>query len=963
VSEQGLVGRGAELALIAELLDALPARSSGPILELSGEPGIGKSSLLRALIDGAHDRGYLVLAGRAAEFQAELPFGMFLDAMDDWLTGLDSDRLSALAGDLAAELATVFPAFVPLAAGEPVRLPEERYRAYRALRAMLSAIAEDTPVVLVLDDLHWADPAAVELLCHLLARPATGAVMLAVAFRPAQLSRPLSGALASVVVEHRATRIDLELLTARSARELLDGSVSPATAAALYRESGGNPFFLLQLARGAALADREAVPHPELSPTIPEAVRLALASELSSLSAPALVLLQGAAVAGDPFEVPLAAAAADIGADDAFDAVDELLAFQLVSPTRIGSRFAFRHPIVRATVYESAASGWLARAHARLAAFLAARGAGPSAQAPHVERSASTGDRSAVALLAAAGAQGAPRAPALAARWYGSALRLLPSGSDAEPERIELLIAMAIALGGSGQLEESRRALVQVLEHIPSDDPGRIAVVAYCAQVEHLLGRHRRAQHRLSQAHLLVAGQLTPDVVALKLELAAGGGFECRADEMLYRAQAALTAAEQIDRPTLELAAAGQVALAEYFLGSPTVGAAMDRAAARFDALDDTELAERLDVGIWVGWTEAVLERHDRAVADCRRVIEVARATGQGAFLPLTATAMGWSLIRQGRLEEADDTLTEAIESGRLTPNLFFAIAVGLSGVVATQRGDLAAAVRAGEECFALSSASDPGLIPGMCGVYLAIPLIELGEAERARDAVLARAGGPELPLMSRSGHTTAYEVLTRAELLLGRTDAAEEWARRAQDATHGGRLRIETAFARRALAAVALARDDAPEAARIALAAAAETAAAGAPAEAARCRILAARALLHGGDRTGAVAEFELAARELGRVGALGYQAEAERELRRLGRRVRRQGGAPAVPALASLTAREQEVAELVRRGHTNREIAAATILSERTVERHLSHIFTKLGVSNRSALASLVAEADQNA
>src|SRR5581483_11712582 len=236
----------------------------------------------------------------------------------------------------------------------------------------------------------------------------------------------------------------------------------------------------------------------------------------------------------------------------------------------------------------------------------------------------------------------------------------------------------------------------------------------------------------------------------------------------------------------------------------------MDEAAALFESISDAELAERLDVGIWIGWTESVLERHEQAIQHCRRVIELCRATGQGAYLPLTMTALAWTLIRQGRLAEADEALTATIEGGRLTPNLFLSIAVGQSALVATIRGDLATAVRAGEECVAQISGSDAGLLPGMCGVYLALPLIELGEAQRARDAVLARAGGPELTLTSRSGHAMAYEVLTRADLALGDLAGAADWARRAALATHGGRLAIEAGFAQRAEAAVRLAQDDA---------------------------------------------------------------------------------------------------------------------------------------------------------
>src|SRR5206468_1795463 len=147
----------------------------------------------------------------------------------------------------------------------------------------------------------------------------------------------------------------------------------------------------------------------------------------------------------------------------------------------------------------------------------------------------------------------------------------------------------------------------------------------------------------------------------------------------------------------------------------------------------------------------SVLERHDQAVEHCQRVIDVSRATGQGATLLVTMTAQAWSLIRMGRLDDAEETLSSAIEVGHLAPSLFLSVTVGLSSLLATHRGQLAAAVRAGEESVRLAGSADPGLIPGMSGLYLAIPLIELGEAARAREVILAMSGGGELRT-SRSG-------------------------------------------------------------------------------------------------------------------------------------------------------------------------------------------------------------------
>lgn len=221
-----MVGRDGELKAIAELLDALDGGVGGLSLQLSGEPGIGKSRLLRELCEGAQGRGHLVLSGRAAEFEAELPFGVFGDALDDWLVRLEPERLEVLAGDLAGELAVVLPAFDALASNRLPELAEERYRAYRAVRALLSGLAADAPVVLALDDLQWADPGSVELVCHLLAHPPQGDVLVALGFRPAQVSPPLTAALAAALREPGAGRLDLAPLSTTAAHQLLGPDLS-----------------------------------------------------------------------------------------------------------------------------------------------------------------------------------------------------------------------------------------------------------------------------------------------------------------------------------------------------------------------------------------------------------------------------------------------------------------------------------------------------------------------------------------------------------------------------------------------------------------------------------------------------------------------------------------------------------------------------------------------------------------
>jgi DNA-binding NarL/FixJ family response regulator len=205
-------------------------------------------------------------------------------------------------------------------------------------------------------------------------------------------------------------------------------------------------------------------------------------------------------------------------------------------------------------------------------------------------------------------------------------------------------------------------------------------------------------------------------------------------------------------------------------------------------------------------------------------------------------------------------------------------------------------------------------------------------------------------------------ERVALAWLAAGDPEEAELAAGRAEARAAELGLDFGVALAGRARAAVALASGDAEGAVTAALEAAAAADRIGARVEAARARTLAGRALIAEGERDRAAGELERAAAELDACGAVRYRDEAERELRRLGRRYsrKREPGRSDGEGLASLTARELEVADLVRERKTNREIAAELFLSEKTVETHLRHIFGKLGVSTRASVARAVEEAD---
>ena len=331
---------------------------------LLGEPGIGKTCLLEELAIRAARRGQLVLEGSASELERELPFGVFVDALDEYVDALEPRRWSLAVGDESrAELAHVLPSIPPSPGTSAGLLGVERYRTHRAVRRLLEVVAATKPLLLLLDDLHWADSGSLEVVGALLRRPPGARVLMVLSLRPRQIPDRLSGALERAFRAGTASRVELGGLSPDEAGELLGGEVSRAVAVALCEETGGNPFYLQQLARSlqrrvAAVASTREMSLGEVD--VPDAVVGALGEEFAVLDAGTRRALEGAAVAGDPFEPDVAAAAADRSEASIMEALDALVGQDLVRPTDLPRRFRFRHPLCAApsTRARRPAGGW-----------------------------------------------------------------------------------------------------------------------------------------------------------------------------------------------------------------------------------------------------------------------------------------------------------------------------------------------------------------------------------------------------------------------------------------------------------------------------------------------------------------------------------------------------------------------------------------------------------------------------
>ena len=168
-----LVGRDRELEMLEYSLDEVRDGACRFVV-VDGEPGIGKTSLIAALADRASAAGCLVLGGRATELERDFPFGLLVDALDEYLVSLDARSFGRLGADELGELASVFPALRSSgAAGAPPSTAAERFRAHHAARELIERVAAPNPLVLMLDDIHWGDGASLEFIGYLLRRPRT----------------------------------------------------------------------------------------------------------------------------------------------------------------------------------------------------------------------------------------------------------------------------------------------------------------------------------------------------------------------------------------------------------------------------------------------------------------------------------------------------------------------------------------------------------------------------------------------------------------------------------------------------------------------------------------------------------------------------------------------------------------------------------------------------------------------
>ncbi|MFD9303397.1 ATP-binding protein [Streptomyces sp. NPDC060048] len=918
------------------------------VVEVTGDPGLGKTRLLAELAARARESGLAVLSGRASEYERDYPFGVVAEALRSRLEA--PERLAEAAVDDRTrellELAFAHPSKRDPSCGS-VPPVVERFRLFGAVARLLEGTSRAGGVLLCLDDLHWADEGSLELLRHLLRYPPQVPVILACAYRPRQARPRLLTCLSQTADGYRAERLRLTPLDRRAADELLGTSMPQQRRAALYAASGGNPLYLEVLAR---LTVRPQEGDAARFADLPRSLRAALVREVALLTPPQLTVLRAAAVLGDPFQPALLATVADLPPVTALAALDTLARMDLVRPGGSGRMLEFRHPLLREVISGDSPPGWWLAAQGRADRALRVAGAGPVERAPHVVRSAEPGDLDAVRLLCEASEHVMYSVPATAASWLRAALQLLkPTATSGEP-RFDVLLALARALGLTGDLAGFREALGEAMELLPSGRRGRrVEVVVLQAQMERILGSVGEARAVL-EAELSAWPETSAVANPLRLELATVRMIQRAYDESAAHLDTASHhAARTGDRGTRTAAAACRALGAAY--GGETVAllAHATRAATAVDAMEDEELTALLDPLSQLGWAELLAGRYDDSVRHIGRGVRIARRTGQSHVLPYLLLGHTWAVREVGQLTEAVESAEAAEEMAHLLgkPDLV-GYAVGLRAKAIMLRDDPASAAPLAER--ALRTVRARGRLWALTAGVLATIRFEQG---RLDDCVTLMQDVVDRPLHCGPTHSVKagwYSTAAQAEAARGRSAAAHAWAQRAEEAAGAVGLRGQLGHAAVARAC-ALGTGGVDAAVELLVSASADFHSTGQVLEEVRVRLSLTHVLSLAGSLDEAVENAGRAKQTAAQYGARHLYTQAVNAQRRIGAL----GPRARAAATSVLSRRERAVAEMAGRGLSNRDIAELMFVSVKTVEAHLTRAFRKLEVGNRWALSQV--------
>jgi DNA-binding SARP family transcriptional activator len=685
-----LVGRRKELEKLRELWKR--AREGGPagrdaasrLVLLTGDPGIGKSRLVAELARIAHEDGAFVLAGRSPE-EALVPYQPFIEALRQYVQGVPYEMLRAGTREYGAELSRLIPELarrIPeLAPGPGGELETERYRLFEAVVGLLSEISRTAAVLLVLDDLHWADRPTLLLLRHLARTINPARLLILGAYRATETqAEGFTDTLAALRRDGLLTQLHVDGLDQGETAELvriLTGTV-PAAAfvRALHAQTEGNPFFIGEIVRHLAEAGVRADRAGALDlhqGGLPEGVKEVIARRLARLDSRALEWLRGASVIGRDFDSALLEQVVPLGEEEFLNALDDALAAGLVveQPGDPG-RYSFSHALIRETLYDGMSAPRRARIHRRVGEVLEARD--PERQlaalALHFTRAAGTQDaEKAIEYATRAGTQASEiLAHEEAADHFLRALEVLERFEpDDAKRRCDLLVMLGEARVRAGERplawETFRQAAALALQIGDSRTLARAALGASRRYIQPPGVVDEELIALLEQALDVTAGEEGLVRVALLARLCGALYYSPRRSEMKALAAQATELAARLGNPEAQALAAAARRRAFWDPEHLTQRIA-----------DSTELLTRARE---TGDLELVLQGHAWLVVDLleqgnieavEAQIEAFNAGAERLRQPLYLwNVTVWRAMRallDGRLEEADRLSGEALATG-----------------------------------------------------------------------------------------------------------------------------------------------------------------------------------------------------------------------------------------------------------------------------------------------------------
>ena len=910
---------------------------AGRLIVVEGPAGIGKTRLLEAARAHAAAHGMAVHSARASELDGAFPFGVVRQLFEPLLAGAPPERRARLLRG-AARLAEPL-----LVAGEPNGggdAPGQSLEHFHALYWLAANLAEESPVALFVDDVHWADAGSQRFLEFLVPRLEGLPILVTLATRPAEpgADRRSIDALAT---DSLAVAVRPAPLSEPAVAELVQTELAAAAdarfSAACREASGGNPFLLRELLRELAAdgVEPRAANAPLVGQLAPPTVARAVLLRLARLDEDAAELARAVAVLGDGAPMRRAHALAGLPEDRGAGLVRELAAAGILAAER---PLAFAHPILRAAVYGDIDPGDRALLHARAAALLREDGAEPEAVAVHLLETEPAADPEVAATLHEAARRAIARGAAhVAVSCLRRALDEPPAGEEREP----ILARLAMAEMYAGDPSSAARRYAEVAR--VTTDPRSRALRAWDhAAALQAVGRGDEAWGIRIRA--IEEATSVDEELALSLEaslVASATLAGPRLDwgrERIERHRGRLSGATPADRRLL----AAQ-AIVDAMFGDATADSVADAAGLALsagDLADDTSGFVPFFCAIEALW---LADRTEPARRALDRGLEAARRSGSAIGF---AAMSGWRCMLVARQGELADAEADARSCADLSvEHGWFGVAPPMLGYVLDvliARGEIADAWRVLEGSGVSGRAADDDLsfhpmLHARARLHaargdVAAGRADLGALTRRRERwntylplVPAVLAAPEL-----SG--PAEEERERADRMVRDargwgTDRALGMALRAAGLVAGGERGLEL------LAEAAAVLERSP--ARLEHAAALADLGA---------------ALRRANRRADAREPLRRALDLAGACGAAPLEERARHELRAAGGKPRRTRTSGA----DGLTASERRTAAMAADGLSNPEIAQALFVTKKTVESHLGSAYRKLGIRSRTELAA---------